>query len=147
MEQELESKTEFIPISEESDDELEETKESDTQDEFSCPVCYSDGAESGLVTPSHCTHKICLECYTNIAARAPSPNCPMCRTDYLKAPVQRTMSPSQMPIQQTNQNHTQSPINRRPLSPNMNSDVMSLIIHRTLPTYSNNIINNLSTRN
>jgi len=139
MEQELKSETQFIPITE-SADELEETKTTDTQDEFSCPVCYTDGLESGLVSPSHCTHKICLECYTHIAARAASPSCPMCRKDYLKAPVQRTMTPIQSPAPQSNQ------IYQRPMSPNMNSDVMSLLIHRALPAYSqgSNIIYTLS---
>jgi hypothetical protein len=143
MEQELESETQFIPISDESDDELiiEETEE--TQDIFSCPVCYTNGAESGIVTPSHCTHKICLECYTNIASRAPSPSCPMCRTDYLKTAVQPSTSPNTTSPPQL------SPVItglRRPVSANMNSDVMSLLIHRELPAYSygSNIIYSLS---
>jgi hypothetical protein len=129
VESELLSDTQFIPI----------TEDTVEDEEFSCPVCYTDGSESGLVSPSRCTHRICLECYTNIATRAPSPTCPLCRTEYLRAsPPQPNSTPQPTPI-------STPPLRPlpRPMSPNMNSDVMSLLIHNELPTYSvNNIIIN-----
>ena len=117
QETELTSETEFIPI----DDSTEPATET-----FNCPICYTDGSMSGLVNPANCTHQICLECYTNIALRSQSPTCPMCRSVYLRTP-----SPQPPPVS--------SPITtpqRRPISPNMNSDVMSLLIHNALPEYS-----------
>ena len=126
-ETELRSLTEFVPIDYYTEDSsVVEEIISDTE-EFSCPVCYTDGAESGLVSPSNCSHQICLECYTNIAIRAPSPICPMCRTEYLRN------SPIEMPTPSTSPILTPA---RRPLSPNMDSDVMSLLIHNRLPEYS-----------
>ena len=68
-EKELESTTIFVPLEEE--------------EAFSCPVCYTDGSESGLVKPASCSHSICLNCYTNIVIRAPHSLCPLCRTEYL----------------------------------------------------------------
>ena len=65
IEPELRSFTELIPL----DDELEMgslTEESSEEvsdassEEFSCPVCYNDGTDSGLVIPAKCSHKICL---------------------------------------------------------------------------------------
>ena len=112
---ELDSTTQFIPI--------EETEEAE---EFSCPVCYTDGKTSGLVNPSKCTHPICLECYTNIATRSPSPTCPICRTQYLNTSPETQDTQAVTPTQSA----------RRPISPNMDSDLMSLLIHNTLPEYS-----------
>ena len=138
VESELLSETQFIPITD-SEDVTSVVEE----EEFSCPVCYTDGAESGLVSPSRCTHRICLECYTNIATRAPSPTCPLCRTEYLRAspPAQLNSTPQPIPI-------TTPPLRPlpRPMSPNMNSDVMSLLIHNELPAYSVNsiIVNTLA---
>jgi hypothetical protein len=52
---------------------------------FCCAVCYTDGSSSGLVTPTSCTHKICLECYTKIAIQhKDNATCPECRTLYMK---------------------------------------------------------------
>lgn len=139
VELELQFESQFIPINESVEEVQDQTNESD--ESFSCPVCYTNGAESGLVSPAHCSHQICLECYTNIAARAPSPTCPMCRTEYLRTAIQPTLVPNSSP--------TETPINtppRRPMSPNMNSDVMSLLLHNELPAYSvgNIIINTLA---
>lgn len=51
---------------------------------FECAVCYTDG-QSGIVTPTCCSHKICLTCYTNIVINNPSnPICPQCRAEYIK---------------------------------------------------------------
>ena len=51
---------------------------------FECAVCYTDG-QSGIVTPTCCSHKICLTCYTNIVINNPSnPLCPQCRAEYIK---------------------------------------------------------------
>lgn len=74
-EKELESTTVFVP--------LEDDKENVTEEPFSCPVCYTDGSESGLVKPASCSHNICLKCYTSIVIRVPHSLCPMCRTEYL----------------------------------------------------------------
>lgn len=50
---------------------------------FSCSVCYTDGSETGIVTPAHCSHKICLGCYTQIAIlHKANAKCPECRTLY-----------------------------------------------------------------
>lgn len=52
---------------------------------FCCAVCYTDGASSGLVTPTCCSHKICLECYTKITIiNKDKASCPECRTLYIK---------------------------------------------------------------
>ena len=142
VELELQFESQFIPINESVEQEQEQAQSVNESDEsFSCPVCYTNGSESGLVSPAHCTHQICLECYTNIATRAPSPTCPMCRTEYLRTNVQPTVAPNTSP--------NSTPITtppRRPMSPNMNSDVMSLLLHNELPSYSvgNIIINTLA---
>ena len=50
---------------------------------FECPVCYTDGAKSGLVTPV-CGHKICLACYsTMFLASGMLTLCPCCRRKYM----------------------------------------------------------------
>jgi hypothetical protein len=57
-------------------------------DEFSCAVCYTDGKDSGLVTPACCSHKICLACYTKIVSlQKEQATCPECRTLYIPKPV------------------------------------------------------------
>jgi len=54
-----------------------------TVDAFECPVCYTDGAASGIVEPA-CKHKICLACYSNILMReSHRTKCPCCRKMYL----------------------------------------------------------------
>jgi hypothetical protein len=67
---------------------------------FECPVCYTDGSDSGLVSPN-CGHKICLECYSTILIRtAAQASCPCCRTNYLKTapqPVQEEDPYADMP--------------------------------------------------
>jgi hypothetical protein len=147
LELELQFESQFIPINEIAEEEQEQEEEQERQsinesdESFSCPVCYTNGAESGLVSPARCSHQICLECYTNIATRAPSPTCPMCRTEYLRTSVEPTAVPNPSP--------QGTPITtppRRPMSPNMNSDVMSLLLHNELPSYSvgNIIINTLA---
>lgn len=137
-ESELSSKTEFIPIKEEQEQEQDEESK---DEEFNCPVCYTDGSDSGLVNPAKCNHKICLECYTNIATRAQSPSCPMCRKPYLNT----TTPPPSLSNSPTNQQQQQQQ-QQRPLTPHMNSDVMSLLIHNELPHYSfRNIILNTQT--
>jgi hypothetical protein len=71
-----------------------ETQDDKTQaqaqatESFECPVCYTDGADSGLVSPN-CGHKICLECYSTILIRgAAQTKCPCCRANYLKTAPQ-----------------------------------------------------------
>ena len=50
---------------------------------FECPVCYTDGADSGLVSP-RCMHKICLKCYSTVLLqKGTKANCPCCRAFYL----------------------------------------------------------------
>jgi len=66
--------------------------------DFNCPVCYTDGSSSGLVIPSCCSHKICLHCYTSIAVRANKPTCPMCRTDYLSVSPRVTLESNEIII-------------------------------------------------
>lgn len=54
---------------------------------FECPVCYMDGAASGIVEPA-CKHKICLACYSNILMReSHRTKCPCCRKLYLAPAV------------------------------------------------------------
>ena len=56
---------------------------------FSCAVCYTDGSTSGLVTPTSCSHKICLECYTKIVSlKKEKATCPECRTLYIPKTVE-----------------------------------------------------------
>jgi hypothetical protein len=127
-ESELLFNTEFIPIEEESQE-----KEQEQEQSFNCPVCYSDGANSGVVTPSNCTHKICLECYTNIVLKTSSCICPMCRVPYVKKqeqPQQQQQQPQQqeeriLPFRPT------TPSLRIP--PHLNSDVMANLIHYQRP--------------
>lgn len=52
------------------------------EEAFSCPICYSDGINSGLVIPSSCEHKLCLSCYSNILKITECYKCPMCRVPY-----------------------------------------------------------------
>jgi hypothetical protein len=49
---------------------------------WSCPVCYTDGSSSGHVIPKCCTHKICLDCYSNILTKTTNCICPVCRSLY-----------------------------------------------------------------
>ena len=57
-------------------------------EEFRCAVCYTDGKESGLVTPACCSHKICLACYTKIVClNKEKATCPECRTLYIPKTV------------------------------------------------------------
>ena len=120
-ESELLFNTEFIPIEEESQKQSQEQKQSQDQP-FSCPVCYSDGANSGVVNPSNCTHKICLECYTNIVLKTSACICPMCRVPYVKRQEQS---------EQNSPFRANTPILRIP--PHLNSDVMANLIHYQQP--------------
>ena len=53
---------------------------------FECPVCYTDGSDSGLVNPA-CKHKICITCYSTILLRQKKQSrCPCCRKQYLQEP-------------------------------------------------------------
>jgi hypothetical protein len=53
-------------------------------DQYECPVCYTDGADSGIVEPL-CKHKLCLSCYSNILLLGrENSRCPCCRKAYLK---------------------------------------------------------------
>jgi len=57
-------------------------------DDFECPVCYTDGTEFGIAIPK-CGHKICLSCYSNILLRGGDKTlCPCCRTPYCKPTVE-----------------------------------------------------------
>jgi len=52
---------------------------------FCCSVCYTDGSESGLVSPVSCDHKICLACYTKITLQhKEKAKCPECRALYMR---------------------------------------------------------------
>ena len=55
---------------------------------WSCPVCYTDGSSSGHVIPQCCTHKICLDCYSNILTKTANCICPVCRAEYRPKPVE-----------------------------------------------------------
>jgi hypothetical protein len=56
-----------------------------TEESFSCAVCYTDGSSSGIVSPTCCRHKICLDCYTKITLlNKDKASCPECRTLYIK---------------------------------------------------------------
>ena len=55
---------------------------------WSCPVCYTDGSSSGHVIPKCCTHKICLDCYSNILTKTANCVCPVCRAEYRPKPVE-----------------------------------------------------------
>ena len=132
---ELEFITKFIPI--------------DNEDDFSCPVCYTDGAKSGLVQPSNCSHKICLECYTNIATKTTALLCPMCRIPYIKTdasvtntqtPVSNTHSP-----QTVDSPHTVSRTISRSQPPHLNSDAMARLIHNIIIPLPIVYVNNTNT--
>ena len=56
------------------------------EEEWNCPVCYTDGSESGHVIPKCCTHKICLDCYSNILTKTANCVCPVCRAEYRQQP-------------------------------------------------------------
>lgn len=119
-ETELLFNTEFVPIEEEqSQKQSQEQKQA-----FVCPVCYSDGANSGVATPSNCTHKICLECYTNIVLKTSACICPMCRVPYVKKQEQE--QPEQNSPLRAN-----TPILRTP--PHLNGDAMANLIHYQRP--------------
>lgn len=54
--------------------------QTDLPPEFTCAVCYTNGEDSGLVSPACCSHKICLSCYTNIVIiNKKESKCPECR--------------------------------------------------------------------
>jgi len=84
-----------------------------TVEEWSCPVCYTDGSASGHVIPKCCTHKICLECYSNILTKTTNCICPVCRAEYLskpsdqeeqeQEPEEQEQEPAQEPAQEQEQ--------------------------------------------
>lgn len=138
-EQELYSKTEMIPINDDdivpdtdSDSENEKENETEKDNEFSCPVCYTDGKESGLVNPSCCSHKICLQCYTNIAIRANSASCPMCRTKYLNNEPEQETHAQPMEIDNPNILRTVSSNNSRRQNYQMNSTAIQEILNNII---------------
>lgn len=121
-ETELLFNTEFVPIEEEQSQKQSQEQEQEQSQAFVCPVCYSDGANSGVVTPSNCTHKICLECYTNIVLKTSACICPMCRVPYVKKQEQP---------EQNSQLRPNTPILRIP--PHLNGDAMANLIHYQRP--------------
>ena len=62
----------------------QEQDQEQSDDAFECPVCYTDGATTGLVTPV-CGHKVCLGCYSTmlLGGRGMLTKCPCCRQKYL----------------------------------------------------------------
>lgn len=78
---------------------------STTVDEiWSCPVCYTDGSSSGHVIPKCCTHKICLDCYSNILTKTTNCICPVCRAEYRpSAPAQDVVNEFHTPHQEHQQ--------------------------------------------
>ena len=66
-------------------------------EEWSCPVCYTDGSSSGHVIPKCCTHKICLDCYSNILTKTTNCICPVCRAEYLKPAAEQEQEQEQPP--------------------------------------------------
>ena len=124
-ENELLFNTVFVPIEEESQ---EKEQEQEQEQSFNCPVCYSDGANSGVVTPSNCTHKICLECYTNIVLKTSSCICPMCRVPYVKKQQQEQEQEQQ---EQNSLLRPNTPSFRIP--PHLNGDAMANLIHYQRP--------------
>lgn len=63
---------------------MQEQDQDQSDDAFECPVCYTDGATTGLVTPV-CGHKVCLGCYSTmlLGGRGMLTKCPCCRQKYL----------------------------------------------------------------
>jgi hypothetical protein len=60
-----------------------ETKENVIETPFECPVCYTDGSDSGIVSPK-CGHKICVNCYSTIIINTgKKTKCPCCRAKYM----------------------------------------------------------------
>lgn len=60
---------------------------------FECPVCYTDGADSGLVNPA-CTHKVCVKCYSTVLLQnRTQAKCPCCRAFYLKQEQEQEQAP------------------------------------------------------
>jgi hypothetical protein len=68
-------------------------------EEWSCPVCYTDGSSSGLVIPKCCSHKVCLDCYSNILTKTNNCICPVCRAEYRP---QQVTAPAPAPTPATN---------------------------------------------
>lgn len=65
--------------------EVQQSQEQSQQQEdiFECPVCYTNGATTGIVTPV-CGHKLCLGCYsTMLVGNKETNKCPCCRRKYL----------------------------------------------------------------
>ena len=62
------------------------------EETYGCPVCFSDGAESGKVIVSTCSHHICVNCYSNMIVRK-NVSCPVCRTPYNISFVAQTATP------------------------------------------------------
>jgi len=54
-----------------------------SEEVFECPVCYTDGSNSGLVHPL-CKHTICLSCYSRILLHIQDARCPYCRRNYIE---------------------------------------------------------------
>jgi hypothetical protein len=53
----------------------------ETVDEYKCPVCLTNGSDSGKVIPTSCNHPLCINCYSNIILHNQI-LCPVCRTPY-----------------------------------------------------------------
>jgi hypothetical protein len=63
---------------------IEEVIDEPIAEQYECPVCYTDGTDSGFVEPL-CKHKLCLSCYSNILLLGrENSRCPCCRKAYLK---------------------------------------------------------------
>ena len=61
---------------------------------FECPVCYTDGSDSGLVNPA-CTHKVCVKCYSTVLLQnRTQAKCPCCRAFYLKQEQEQEPAPA-----------------------------------------------------
>lgn len=84
LEQQSEQNNVIMQEQEQDQDQDQEQEQDQSDDAFECPVCYTDGATTGLVTPV-CGHKVCLGCYSTmlLGGRGMLTKCPCCRQKYL----------------------------------------------------------------
>jgi hypothetical protein len=90
---------------------------------WSCPVCYTDGAASGQVIPKCCTHKICLDCYSNILISTTNCTCPVCRAVY-RPDISQVPAHIQEPIHVQEPIQVQEPIHVNTVYNNENGHIM-----------------------
>ena len=80
-----------MPKEEQSQQQQEQQQQPVT---FECPVCYTNGATTGIVTPV-CGHQLCLGCYSTMLVNNQTTNkCPCCRRKYLNTGIDGSVNGS-----------------------------------------------------